>query len=267
MVSSMSPEREGELRELGRQLYEAERARQAVPQVSAGRPWLGPAEAYRVQQEVVRRRMATGETIVGWKIGLTSEAMRRQLNVDQPDYGPILSGYMVAPGTAIPVGELIQPRIEAEIAFVLRAPLRGPGVTAADVLASTEGVAAALEIIDSRIEAWKLTLPDTIADLASSARVTWSGRLVPLDGLDLKAIRVVLERGGEVVGEGLGSAVLGDPAEAVAWAANTLGGLGVTMEAGQLIMPGALHASVWAHAGDVFEARFDHLGAVTARFA
>jgi 2-keto-4-pentenoate hydratase len=262
-----TPEREAELLELGRQLFEAERARQPVAPISSGRPWLGPAEAYRVQQEVVRRRMAAGETIVGWKIGLTSEAMRRQLNVDQPDYGPILSGYLVPAGTAIPVGDLIQPRIEAEIAFVLRAPLRGPGVTAADVLAATEGVAASLEIIDSRIEAWKLTLPDTIADLASSAHVAWSGRVVPVEGLDLKAIRVVLERDGETVGEGLGAAVLGDPAEAVAWAANTLAGFGVTMEAGQLIMPGALHASVPARAGDVFEARFDHLGAVTARFA
>jgi len=264
--AAIAPEREAELLDLGRQLFDAEHARRAVAPISIGRPWLGPAEAYRVQQEVVRRRMAAGETIVGWKIGLTSEAMRRQLNVDQPDYGPILSGYLVPPGTPIPVDELIQPRIEAEIAFVLRAPLRGPGLTAADVRAATEGVAAALEIIDSRIEAWKLTLPDTIADLASSARVAWSGRLVPLDGLDLKAIRVVLERAGEVVGEGLGSAVLGDPADAVAWAANTLAGFGVTMEVGHLIMPGALHASVPARAGDAFEARFDGLGAVTARF-
>ena len=258
---------DAELLDLGRSLYDAERARRAVPQISAGRPWLGAAEAYRVQKEVVRRRLADGETIVGWKIGLTSEAMRRQLGVDQPDYGPILSGYLVPPGAEIPTADLIQPRIESEIAFVLRSPLRGPGVTAADVLAATEGVAAALEIIDSRIEAWKLTLPDTIADLASSARVAWSGRLVPATGLDLRTIRVVLRRGAEVVGEGVGSAVLGDPAEAVAWAANTLARFGVTMEAGHLIMPGALHASVPVQPGDAFEAEFDGLGTVAARFA
>jgi len=266
VTGPITPERERELLELGRRLYEAARARRAIPPISIGRPWLGAPEAYRVQQEVVRRRMAAGETIVGWKIGLTSEAMRRQLGVDQPDYGPILSGYLVPPGTAIVVGDLIQPRIESEIAFVLRSPLRGPGVTAADVLAAAEGVAAALEIIDSRIEAWKLTLPDTIADLASSARVAWSGRLVPVDGLDLRAITVVLRRAGEVVGEGIGGAVLGDPAEAVAWAANTLAVFGVTMEAGHLIMPGALHASVPAHAGDTFEAQFEGLGSVSARF-
>jgi 2-keto-4-pentenoate hydratase len=263
---AMTPERERELLELGRQLYEAERARRPIPQVSAGRPWLGAAEAYRIQQEVVRRRKAAGETVVGWKIGLTSEAMRRQLGVDQPDYGPILSGYLVPEGASIQTADLIEPRIESEIAFVLRSPLRGPGVTAADVLAATEGVAAALEIIDSRIEGWKLTLPDTIADLASSARVAWSGRLVPVDGLDLRAITVVLRRAGEVVGEGIGGAVLGNPAEAVAWAVNTLAEFGVTMEAGHLIMPGALHASVPAQAGDTFEARFEGLGSVSARF-
>lgn len=267
MTAPITPERERELLDLGLRLYEAERARRPVPQLSAGRPWLGPAEAYRIQQEVVRRRLAAGETIVGWKIGLTSEAMRRQLGVDQPDYGPILSGYLAPDDAPIRTADLIQPRIESEIAFVLRSPLRGPGVTAADVLAATEGVAAALEIIDSRIEAWKLTLPDTIADLASSARVAWSRRLVSVDGLDLQAIHVVLRRGDEVVGEGVGSAVLGDPAEAVAWAANTLAGFGVTMEAGHLIMPGALHASVPVQAGDTFEAEFDALGAVSARFA
>ena len=267
MTQSIAPEREAELLDLGRELHEAGRSRRAIPPISSGRPWLGPAEAYRIQQEVVRRRIADGETIVGWKIGLTSEAMRRQLGVDEPDYGPILSGYIVPPGAPIAVSELIQPRIESEIAFVLRSPLRGPGVTAADVLAATEGVAASLEIIDSRIEAWKLTLPDTIADLASSARVAWSGQPVAVDGLDLRAIKVVLERRGEVVGEGVGAAVLGDPAAAVAWAANTLADFGVTMEAGHLIMPGALHASVPAVAGDVFEARFDDLGSVSARFA
>ena len=258
--------RSAELQELGRQLYEAERSRVPIPQVSAGRPWFGQDEAYQVQQEVVRRRVEAGERIVGWKIGLTSQAMQRQLGVDQPDYAPLLSGFVVPDGGSISTGELIAPRIEAEIGFILRSPLRGPGVTGRDVAAATEGVVAALEIIDSRIEGWKLTLVDTISDLASSARVVSSRRMVPLDGLDLLTLGVVLRRDGEEVGSGMGSAVLGDPLEAMAWAANRLGQLGVTLEPGQLVIPGALHASVPATSGSSFTATFDRLGDVSVSF-
>jgi 2-keto-4-pentenoate hydratase len=256
---------EQELHAIAGDLFDAERERRAIPPISIGRPWLGPAEAYRIQQEIVRRRLAGGETVVGWKIGLTSKAMQEQLGVDQPDYGPILSGYMVTAGSAIAIDALVQPRIEAEIAFVLKDALRGPGVTAGDVLRATAGVAPAIEIIDSRIEGWKLTLPDTIADLASSARVTIGG-LSPVDDIDLRLVGVVVERGADVVGTGAGAAALGDSAGAVAWAANTLGALGVTLEAGHLIMPGALHASVPARRGDTFLAQFDRLGSVSVRF-
>lgn len=255
-----------ELMDLGRRLHEAEIKRVPIPQVSAGRPWLGQAEAYRIQQEVVRRRLAAGERIRGWKIGLTSQAMQRQLGVDQPDYAPLLTGFVVPDGATIPVADLIAPRIEAEIGFVLKADLRGPGVTPADVVAATEGVVAALEIIDSRIEGWKLTLVDTVADIASSARVAWADRVVPLDELDLQAMGVVLRRDGEEVGRGVGAAVLGDPLMAMAWAANKLGELGATLEAGQLVIPGALHASVPALAGNQFTATFDRLGDVSVRF-
>ncbi|MEZ0240747.1 MAG: 2-keto-4-pentenoate hydratase, partial [Chloroflexota bacterium] len=161
----------------------------------------------------------------------------------------------------------IAPRGEAEIAFELSLPLRGPGVTAADVLAATRGVRPAIEVIDSRIEAWKIRLPDTIADMASSARVVVGGPLTPVADVDLKAVEVAFERNGEVIARGIGSAVLGDPAEAVAWAANTLGALGVTLEAGHIVMPGAMHASVPAARGDTFRATFDRLGSVEVRFA
>lgn len=258
--------RDAQLLELGRALWQAEVDRTPIAQVSAGRPWIGQAEAYRIQQEVVRRRLATGETVVGWKIGLTSRAMQVQLKVDQPDYAPLLSGFRVPDGGEIARADLIAPRIEAEIGFVLRAPLRGPGVTPADVAAATEGVCAALEIIDSRIEGWRLTLVDTVADIASSARVVRSSRLVPLQGLDLRTEEVVLRRDGEEVGRGLGAAVLGDPLAAVAWAANKLGELGAILEPGQLVIPGALHASVPAAAGDTFTATFAHLGDVSVRF-
>lgn len=252
---------------LGERLYDAWRTRIPIPPLTAERPDLSPADAYAIQQVVVARRLAAGERIVGWKVGLTSKAMQDQLGVDQPDYGPILSGFMVPDGGTVEAASLIAPRVEAEIAFVLGAPLRGPGVSAVDVLRATEAVAPALEIIDSRIEAWRIRLADTIADLASSARVALGPYLTRPEGLDLRTIGVVLERRGEVVATGAGAAALGHPAAAVAWAANALGALGVTMDAGSIVMPGALHASVPAVAGDVFRARFDGLGAVTVRFA
>jgi 2-keto-4-pentenoate hydratase len=258
-------DRSAELADLGRRLFEAEAARRPIPPISTGRGWLGAGEAYRIQREVVRRHLALGQRIVGWKVGLTSQAMQRQLGVDQPDYGPILSGFLVEDGGEIGVADLIAPRIEAEIAFILRAPLHGPGVTVDDVLRATEGVAPALEVIDSRIENWKLTLVDTVADVASSARVV-TGPTVPLDGLDLAAVGVRLERDGETISTGVGAAALGNPAAAVAWAANKLAEFGASMEAGHLVMPGALHASVPVAAGESYTATFEGLGSVGVRF-
>lgn len=229
-------------------------------------PGMTVADAYAVQEIVARRRRDAGEAIIGWKLGLTSAAMQQQLGVDQPDYGPLLVGHVVAPGASVPVAEFIAPRVEAEIAFVLSSPLRGPGVTRDDVAAAIAGVAASLEIIDSRIAGWRIKLADTIADMASSARIVVSDRHHPLDTLDLRAERVVVTRNGDEVAEGLGSAVLGDPLAAVAWAANTLGALGATLEAGHVVMPGAMHASVAVQAGDLITATFERLGPVSVRF-
>lgn len=252
--------------ELARQLIDAERARTPIEPLSGAYPEMDVADAYRVQRVQVRTRQAAGESIVGWKVGLTSAAMQQQLGVDQPDYGPVLSGWYLADGSAIQRDTLIAPRVEAEIGFVLKAPLAGPGVTREDVLAATEAVTAAIEVIDSRIRDWKLTLVDTVADMASSARVILgSTRISPAD-VDLKLVGVVLERDGEVEATGAGAAVLGDPAMAVAWAANTLGALGVVMAAGHIVISGAVHASVPAEAGQTFVARFDRLGSVTVRF-
>jgi 2-oxo-3-hexenedioate decarboxylase/2-keto-4-pentenoate hydratase len=157
--------------------------------------------------------------------------------------------------------------VEAEICFRLARPLRGPGVTVEDVLAATESVSPALEIIDSRIRDWKLTLVDTIADMASSARIVVSEERVPPRDLDLRAVTVDLARDGETVASGVGAACLGDPAAAVAWAANTLGALGVTLEAGHIVMPGALHAAAPVVAGSTFRATFAGLGSVSIRFS
>ncbi len=259
-------DRERELDALAAALAAAAGTRIPIPPISAGRPWLGAAEAYAIQRRIVAPRIAGGDPVVGWKVGLTSEAMRRQLNVDQPDYAALLASMHVEDGATLERAAFIAPRIEAEIAFRLRKPLRGPGVTADDVLDATEEVLPSLELIDSRIADWKITLPDTIADIASSARFIVGRVGRPAGELDLQAMEVTVTRNGEQVGAGIGAAVLGDPALAVAWAANTLGALGETMEAGHVVMPGAVHASVPVAAGDTFTATFAGLGTVTVTF-
>ncbi|HYH92155.1 MAG TPA: fumarylacetoacetate hydrolase family protein [Candidatus Saccharimonadales bacterium] len=258
---------EAALVDAAQRLATAERTRQPIDPLSTTHPAITPADAYAIQQRWTARRVSDGESIVGWKLGLTSLAMQTQLGVDQPDYGPILSGWSLPDGAVIAASELIAPRIEAEVAFILDRPLRGPGVTADEARRATRAVAPALEVIDSRIRDWKIHLPDTVADLASCARVIVGPARVPIDGsFDLRLVGAVLEKDGTVVATGAGAAALGDPAAAVAWAANTLGELGVTLEAGHVIMTGALHASVPVAAGDTFSASIDRLGSVGVRF-
>ena len=206
--------------------------------------------------------------MVGYKVGLTCKPMQRMIGVDQPDYGPVLASTVYADGDAVPVSAFIQPKLEAEIAFVLRSRLAGPGVSVLDARAAIAGMTAAVEIVDSRFADWRIKLADTVADLASNGAVAVSSRLVPLDGRDVvdpRLIGMVLTRQGELVDTGAGAAALGDPVRVVAWLANTLGEMGAKLEAGHLVMTGALHAAVPMRAGDVFRADFDRLGPVTVR--
>lgn len=261
------PEARPQLEDLSKQLQEAERTRVAIAPLTSVQPDLSVAEAYAVQDATLRTRLAAGERLVGRKIGLTSQAMQQQLGVDQPDYGFLLDSMVVPSGGTIRRADLLQPRVEPEIAFWLAADLQGPGVTAEQVLNATRAVAPALEVVDSRIADWKITLADTIADNGSSARAVVVEQAMPLNGLDLAAVEVVLRRNGDEVGRGTGAAVLGHPAEAVAWLANALAKYGHRLEAGQLILPGAMCASVFGNAGDHFVAEFSGLGRVEVRFA
>jgi 2-keto-4-pentenoate hydratase len=163
--------------------------------------------------------------------------------------------------------ELIYPRVEGEITFLLKEDLQGPGVTVARVLAATEYVMPSLEIVDSRVVDWRIKLSDTIADNASSCRMVIGGRCVKPDALDLRLIGMILEKNGEIINSAAGAAVLGNPAQAVAWLANTLADFEVTLKAGEVILPGALTAAVTVQAGDAIRATFDHLGSVSVRFA
>ena len=248
-----------------RALYEARQSRQQIEPFTDADPDLGMADGYAVQQELVKLLLADGDRIVGYKVGLTSKPMQKMIGVDTPDYGPVLGSTVYADGDAVPVSAFIQPKIEAEIAFVLGSPLAGPGVSVLDARRAIAGMTAAVEIVDSRFADWRIRLADTVADLASNGAVAISSRVVSLDGVDPAADRDGADPAGQPGRHRAGAAALGDPVRVVAWLANTLGEMGAKLEAGHLVMTGALHAAVPMRAGDVFRAEFDRLGPLTVR--
>jgi 2-keto-4-pentenoate hydratase len=251
---------------ISRDLHSAERDRRTLRPITETYPEIDIDTAYRIQLALIQLKDADGEKIVGKKIGLTSKAMQKMLNVDQPDYGHIFDNMVLQDGVVFRVAELIQPKIEPEIAFILDREIKGPGVTPMQVLAATRFVVPALEIIDSRIEGWRIKLCDTIADNASSARVVLGSSPKRVDERDLKLVGMILEKNGDIVQTGAGGAVLGHPAVAVAWLANAVGQFGVSLNAGDIIMPGALCGAVDVGAGDLLQASFDGLGTVSVRF-
>ena len=248
-------------------LDRADQSRVPLPPLSQEYPTLTPTQAYAIQSAWLGLKLAKGARIIGRKIGLTSRAMQELLGVDQPDYGFLLDSMAVSSGSTLSRTDFLLPRIEPEIAFWLAKDLKGPGITVDAVLAATRGVSPALELVDSRIAKWQIKLPDTIADNASSARVIVSEQIVPLDGLDLAAEAVTLTRNGVEVGSGNGAAVLGHPAEAVAWLANKLAEYGIAIVAGQLVLPGAMCAAATVAAGETYRAVFTTIGEVSVRFA
>lgn len=223
-------------------------------------------DAYAVQLEQIGRATEGGRRIKGHKVGLTSVAMQKMLGVDQPDYGHLLDDFFYLEHNGIPVERFLQPRVEPEIAFVLKKPLSGPGVTAHEAIAAVNFVLPALEIVDSRIADWKITLVDTIADNASSGGVVLGSTPTPLHKVDLRLVGATLHRNAQIVGTGAGGAVLGSPLNALVWLANTVGARGVTLEAGHVILPGAVCGMSAVTAGDTYTATFAGIGSVTARF-
>jgi 2-keto-4-pentenoate hydratase len=224
-------------------------------------------DAYAVQSLQVERWVSQGATVRGHKVGLTSRAMQTMLGVDQPDYGHLLDTMFVASGEHLTPARFLQARAEPEIAFVLGHDLEGPGVTLVDVVRATDFVVAALEIIDSRVRDWRITLVDTIADNASSGAVVLASRPVLPGALDLRLAGCNLYRNGALVATGAGGAVLGDPVRAVAWLANTLGARGVTLHAGDVVLPGSCTAACLLCPGDTVEADFAGLGPVSVSLA
>jgi 2-keto-4-pentenoate hydratase len=235
-----------------------------VPIAPVSSTWRGLTveDAYAIQRANARYRLAAGGRVVGHKIGLTSEAMQRMLGVHEPDYGRIFEDCVLSSGDELASDGLIAPRIEPEIAFVLGDGLRGPDVTADQALAATAYVLPALEVIDSRIADWKITLVDTVADNASCARVVLGQRRTAPSDVAMAAAMAQLRVDGRLVQQGPGAAVLGHPARAVAWLANAVARFGVALEPGQVILPGSLTAAEPIRAGNHVEADFGDLGSV-----
>lgn len=229
-------------------------------------PTMTVEDAYHIQLAIVEKKKTDKNKIIGKKIGLTSRAMQRLLNVNEPDYGHLLSNMLLLEGEPCVRKKLIWPRVEGELAFILKERLQGPGITPSDVLRATEGIMPAFEIVDSRIRDWKIKLPDTVADNGSSAFLVLGSRMMPVKDLDLRLIGMVLEKNGEVVSTGAGAAVWGNPAAAVAWLANKLSDFGIALEAGEIILSGALTAAEDANEGDVFSVSFDRLGTLSLKF-
>jgi 2-keto-4-pentenoate hydratase len=256
--------------ELAAQLHRAWHERRPIQPLSETAGLTSVEEAYAVQSAWTARQLAEGESIVGRKIGLTSRAVQEQMNVEEPDYGTLWASRWVKLQDGrgeVASDTFLQPRVEGEIAFLLGEPPAGDGdVTAADVLAATEAVAASIEIVDSRIEDWRITLPDTVADNASYGGFA-VGPWTPLDGeRRLADAAMTLSRNGEAAATGVGAAALGDPANAVAWLLNKLRSLGVEVRRGDIVLSGALAATLPAVAGDAFRLEIEGEPAVELVF-
>ncbi len=251
---------------LAGELYAALRERRVVAPLIERHPDLTIDDAYAISLGFLARRRADGERVVGKKIGVTSKAVQDMLGVHQPDFGFLTDWMQTGDVIDVDAKALIAPRAEAEIAFVLKDSLAGPGVTAADVIAATDYIAPCFEIVDSRIRDWKIGIVDTVADNAScGVFVLGEAKADPRDH-DLPALHVTVTKNGAALSEGYGHAVQGDPAQAVAWLANTLGAYGVTLDAGDVILSGSLVPLEPAAKGDVFAMTLHGVGTCTARF-
>jgi len=250
------------------ELHAALRGRHTVAPLTERDPAITIEDAYHVSRGILERRLAEGEKLIGKKIGVTSKAVQRMLDVHQPDFGYLTDRMRFEDGAEMPIGrELIQPRAEGEIAFVLARDLVGPGVTPAEVLAATECVMPCFEIVDSRIRDWKIRVEDTVADNASSGLFVLGRETRPPAGFDFFSCGMVVEKNGEILSTGAGAAALGSPLVCVAWLANTLGGFGVSLLAGEIILSGSLVPLEPVKPGDRMRVTIGGLGRAEVSFS
>ena len=254
------------IRQLAERLENAELNARAVTKITDAHPQLDWDDAYAIQHEIRRRKEARGHRVAGLKAGLTSRAKMKQMGVETPVFGLLFDYMSVANGGEIKVSELIHPKVEAEIAFVLKTALRGPGCHVGAVLAATDFVVPAVEIIDSRYENFRFDLASVIADNTSSSRFVVGDIAREVAGMDLRTLGIVMEKNGAIAALAAGAAVLGHPAAAVAMLANTLAQRGEEIPAGTFIMSGGATEAIPVAAGDAIHVRFQDLGSVSMRF-
>lgn len=254
-------------------LFEAEKSRSQIGILTQKYPAMDMEDAYAVQKRLVMHKLASGRTIKGWKIGLTSKAMQDALKIDIPDSGILFDDMFFDDGATIPADRFIETRIEAEIAFIMKAPLKGPNVSRRDVIAATEFVAPSLEILDTRIQRIDVAtgtsrkIFDTIADNAANAGIVLGAQRHGLDDQDLRWIGAIVHRNDEVEETGLGAGVLNDPVMAIVWLANRLAQFGESISAGDVVLSGSFVRPIEARHGDAFFADFGSFGSVRCDFA
>jgi len=255
--------------ELAEEILRAEAARALAPSISHRYPGFTVDDAYRVQMRLMERKIESGERVVGKKAGLTSKVMQTRVGTKEPDFGFITDRMIVPEGETIDLSELGQPSFDgAEIAFLMKDDLQGPGVNVAAALKATAGVLPAIEITSIRVERTRgFNLKDSIADNGSAGRFVLGGKTTPVEGIDLRLVGMTLEVNGALAGTAAGAAALGNPAQVVAWLANKLAELGTRLYAGEIVMTGTLIGGLEPHPGDVFKVTFDRLGSVTAVMA
>jgi 2-oxo-hept-3-ene-1,7-dioate hydratase len=246
-------------------LITAERERKQAVQLSTLWPHIEIEDSYAISRAVAQRKIAAGAKLIGHKVGLTSKAMQRSSQIDEPDYGHLLDSMLIADGAKIPHANYCVPRVEIELAFILGKPLKGPGVGLTDVLRATEYVVPAIEIVDARVQDQRKIF-DTVADNGAAAGIVTGGRPVAPMEVDLRWVGGIMYRNSEIEETGVAAGVLGHPALGVAWLANKLGQHDVPLEPGHLVLAGSFTRVVFARKGDTLHADFGPLGGLAVQF-
>ena len=255
------------IRKYSEELYDALRERHTVEPLTSRDPDITIDDAYHISRQLLARRLEDGERLTGKKTGVTSKVVQQMLSVNQPDFGYLTDAMSFEDGAELPIStQLIAPRAEGEIAFVLEKDLRGPGITGQQALAATAFVKPCFEIVDSRIADWKIKIQDTIADNASSGMYVLGRTPVSPRDLDFVTCGMVVWKNGEVLSTGAGAAALGSPLNCVAWLANTLGERGEALLAGEVILSGSLVPLEPVRAGDFMQVRIAGIGEASVRF-
>ena len=246
-------------------LIEANRTKVQTTRPSARFPHIEFADAYAISAAVAADTIAKGSKLIGYKVGLTSIAMRRSSQIDEPDYGYIYEDFLFPDGATLKHSDFCVPRVELELAFILGQPLRGPGVTLLDVMRATEYISPSIELIDTRVDEPR-KIYDTIADNGAGAGIILGGRPLRPHDVDLRMVPGILYRNAQIEETGLSCGVMGHPANGIAWLANKLAALDIGLEPGQMLLAGSFVRPVWAQVGDTIRADFGDLGSVSIYF-